>query len=61
LNHGLAAETIEGDNVYLENATVKVVRGGDVNIGPGCLIGAVEYKKNFHKDGSSTVRESKKV
>lgn len=61
LNHVLSAETIEGDNIYLENATAKVVRGGDVNIGPGCLIGAVEYRKSFRKDGSATVKESRKV
>lgn len=60
-NRGLFAETIEGDNVYLENATVKVVRGGDVNIGPGCQIETVEYKKSFHKDSNATVKESKKI
>ena len=61
LNRGLTAETIEGDNIYLENATVKVVRGGDVKIGPGCQIDMVEYKKSFHKDSGATVKNSKKV
>ncbi|MDF2962709.1 MAG: hypothetical protein K0S39_4444, partial [Paenibacillus sp.] len=32
----LKADTIEGDDIYLEYTTAKVVRGNRVNIGPGC-------------------------
>ncbi|MGO9481828.1 MAG: polymer-forming cytoskeletal protein [Candidatus Kryptoniota bacterium] len=61
LNSGLSAEAIEGDNLYLENVSVKVVRGRDVNIGPGCEIDKVEYKNTFHQDRKSSVKENKKV
>jgi cytoskeletal protein CcmA (bactofilin family) len=61
LDRRLTAETIEGDVVYLENATVNTVRGGEVEIGHGCQIDAVEYKKSFHKDNTSIVKEVKKV
>jgi cytoskeletal protein CcmA (bactofilin family) len=60
-NRGLSADSIEGDSVYLENATVKVVRGRDVKIGPGCQIGTVEYRNTFHKDGSATIKEDRKI
>ncbi len=61
LTRDLTAETIEGDSIYLENATVKTVRGHDVRIGPGCMINVVEYKNTFYKDSGATVKENKKV
>jgi len=61
LNHYLTAETIEGDSIYVENATVKVIRGKDVKVGPGCQIDVVEYKNNYYKDTASSVKEEKKV
>lgn len=39
----LTAETIEGSSVYLENVAVKVVRAGNVTVGPGCRVESVEY------------------
>lgn len=56
INPVLITDTIEGDNIYLENTTAKVVRGGNVKIGPGCQIEAVEYKSTFQKDGASGIR-----
>ena len=61
LNHYLTAETIEGDSIYVEHSTVKVVRGKDVKIGPGCKIEVVEYKDNYYKDSMSTVKQEKKI
>ncbi|HUI30757.1 MAG TPA: polymer-forming cytoskeletal protein [Candidatus Acidoferrales bacterium] len=61
MNRYLSVETIEGDNIYLENVTVKVVRGGNVKVGPGCQIDKVEYKNTFYKDRDSSVKENKKV
>ncbi len=58
---GLSAETIEGDTIYLEGTTAKVVRGKDIEIGPGCVIDVVEYKNTFEKTGDSRVKLSKKV
>lgn len=63
LNPVLAADTIEGDNVYLENTTAKMVRGQNVEIGPGCHIDVVEYKESYHNDIDSVaaVKESRKI
>lgn len=37
------AETIEGDDIYLENVSCPVVTGRRVVIGPGCSIDNVQY------------------
>ncbi len=52
----LTADTIEGDDIYLECTTAKIVRGGNVKIGKGCQIDLVEYKNTFQKDGFSDIR-----
>lgn len=57
----LAANVIEGDDIYLENTKAEIVRGNKVNIGPGCQIGLVEYTKDFTQDSSSSVKIQKKV
>lgn len=57
----LEADSIEGDEIYLENTTAKVVRGTNVSIGRGCNIGLVEYKGVLQKAGDAIVKEEKKV
>lgn len=57
----LVAESIEGDEIYLEYTKAKVVRGKEVTIGPGCEIDIVEYQTSFQQDEKSKVIESKKV
>ena len=59
----LTAETIEGDDVYLECTTAKVVRGENVKIGKGCQIDVVEYKNTFQKDSAVdiSVNETRKI
>lgn len=59
----LTADTIEGDDIYLESTIAKTVRGQNVTIGKNCQIDMVEYKKTFHKDGSSDIRvnETRKI
>jgi Integral membrane protein CcmA involved in cell shape determination len=57
----LTAETIEGDEVYLENTKAKIVRGNNVTIGSGCKIEHVEYKENFKQDEKSEIGGSKKI
>lgn len=39
----LITEAIEGDNIFLEGTTAKIVRGNNVTIGKGCYIEKVEY------------------
>ena len=55
------AETIEGDDIHLEQVRAKVVRGNNVAIGPGCEIELVEYRDGFQKDKDATVREPKRT
>lgn len=63
LKTALSAETIEGDNIYLENTTAKVVRGSNIKIGPGCRIDVVEYKNTFQKENDPNIRvnENRKI
>lgn len=44
---GLATDLIEGDDIYLEYTTAKIVRGNNIKIGKGCVIDTVEYKETL--------------
>lgn len=57
----LAADTIEGDDIYLECTTAKVVRGRNVSIGADCRIDVVEYTENYARTDNAVVGESRKV
>jgi cytoskeletal protein CcmA (bactofilin family) len=57
----LVADTIEGDDIYLEDTVVKVVRGNRVHIGPRCQVDLVEYRERFEQSSGSKVTESRKV
>jgi cytoskeletal protein CcmA (bactofilin family) len=61
LNPLLEVESIEGDEITLENTTAKIVRGNNVVIGDGCDIGAVEYKGNYVRNGDARVGTETKV
>lgn len=53
LEQHLYAETIEADEVRLEDTTAKVVRGKLVEVGPGCDIELVEYVTDFKQTGGT--------
>ena len=57
----LTVRTIEGDDIYLENTQARVVRGNNIEIGPGCEIELVEYKDDFKQDKKSEVRTHKNI
>jgi len=57
----LTADTIEGDEVYLENTKAKVVRGNNLTIGSGCKIELVEYKTNFKQDEDAEIGTHRKI
>lgn len=60
--HGqLDTESIEGDDIYIEYAKAKVVRGNHIEIGPGCEIDLIEYKNTFKQNENSIVGNSRKV
>ncbi|WP_409298372.1 polymer-forming cytoskeletal protein [Peribacillus sp. SCS-26] len=57
----LKAEMIEGDRIYMEYCTVGTVRGTDIEIGPGCSIGRLEYGNDPKIDSTSTVKEKSRI
>lgn len=60
-NPVLEADTIEGDEIILENTIARVVRGTNVTIGNGCRVELVEYKGTLQKTGDARVTEEKKI
>lgn len=56
----LIADTIEGDDIVLEDTEAKVVRGNRVSIGAGCSIGRVYYKSDYKKDDKAAVQSAVK-
>lgn len=60
-DRSLVAETIEGDDLELINTTAKVVRGGRVTLGEGCVVDLVEYTGVLTKLAGAQVREERKV
>ena len=61
LKSQLKVETIEGDDIELEQTTAKVVRGNKVIIGDGCKIDLVEYKDELKMTPKASVRKYVKV
>lgn len=61
LNNGLTTDTIEGDDIDLEYTKAKVVRGNNINLGPGCDIELVEYRTSFQKAPDAKVGEHRKA
>jgi cytoskeletal protein CcmA (bactofilin family) len=57
----LNVESIEGDDVYLENTKAKVVRGNKVILGPSCNVERVEYHTEFRKAGTAKIGSSAKI
>ena len=57
----LTAEAIEGDVVWLENTTAKVVRGKNVTVGAGCVVDLVEYAESYTPAGAAQVKEARQV
>ena len=61
MNLNLNTDSIEGDEIYVEYTKAKVVRGNNVNIGPGCEIDLVEYRNNFMQATDTKVGSAVKV
>ncbi|WP_040949569.1 polymer-forming cytoskeletal protein [Gorillibacterium massiliense] len=57
----LMVDSIEGDDIYLEFTTARIIRGTNVVIGRGCQIGTVEYKGVFRVEENGVVREHVQV
>lgn len=57
----LYANTIEGDDIYLENTVAKMVRGKNLVIGRGCDIEAVEYSGSLDLHNGAKVKTQNKI
>ncbi|MCZ8514640.1 bactofilin [Paenibacillus filicis] len=57
----LDVDTIEGDEIHLENTKAKIVRGSRVTIGVGCEIDLVEYKESFTPLKGGKVHDSRQI
>ena len=57
---GFRADIIEGNNIYLEDVTVKKVVGHNVTIGTGCIIDCIEYSGELITDNSSSIKDIRK-
>ncbi|TVY08990.1 polymer-forming cytoskeletal protein [Paenibacillus cremeus] len=57
----LMCDSIEGDDIYVEYTSAKVIRGSNITIGPGCHIGQVEYTGTFQQAEDTTVTQCTKL
>jgi cytoskeletal protein CcmA (bactofilin family) len=57
----MQAESIEGDEIHLENTKASVVRGRNVYIGTGCEIGLVEYRNEYKQDNGAEVAQYNRI
>lgn len=60
-NGMLVTDSIEGDDITLENTRAKIVRGSKINIGSGCEIDLVEYSDTCVVDTNAKVGERNKL
>lgn len=51
----LTVNTIEGDNIHLENTRAKIVRGKNIYIGKNCHIDLVEYTDTLNRSDDASV------
>ncbi|OIK09337.1 polymer-forming cytoskeletal protein [Bacillus sp. MUM 13] len=56
----MKASIIEGDEIYLEYTAAEVVRGRNIEIGPGCEINIIEHQGIYKKSKDSIVHEERK-
>lgn len=54
----VTGNVVEGDEIYIENAKVKTVRGERITIGPNCEIEYVEYRESLQVSDQSSVKET---
>jgi len=57
----LTTSVIEGDDIYLEATTAKIVRGNNVTIGPDCNIELVEYRSKISVSPDSQVNDQRNI
>ena len=60
-NTCLLTDEIEGDEIYLEYTKAKIIRGNNIELGPGCEIELIEYKDSYKQDEKAVVNNYKKM
>jgi cytoskeletal protein CcmA (bactofilin family) len=60
-NTCLITDIIEGDEIYLEYTKAKIIRGNNIELGPGCEIELIEYKDSYKQDENAVVNNYKKM
>jgi cytoskeletal protein CcmA (bactofilin family) len=53
----LIVDSIEADDIYLENTTAKIVRGKNIELGPDCHVDLLEYQEKFKDHEKSNVEK----
>lgn len=54
-------DAIEGDDIFLEATTAKIVRGKNITIGEGCCIDKVEYSGELKVVNGGKVKEQARI
>ncbi len=57
----IETDTIEGDEIELENVVAKIVRGKNIKIGPNCKIDKVEYNETLTVSNNAVIGEKEKI
>jgi cytoskeletal protein CcmA (bactofilin family) len=57
----LEVESVEGDDVFLEDTDARMVRGARVRIGRGCRVGTVEFRETCTREQDAEVGDCRKV
>lgn len=52
---------VEGDDIYIENANIKMIRGESIVVRPGCEIDQIEYRKSIEVSDQSQVKQVVKI
>ncbi|TGB00439.1 polymer-forming cytoskeletal protein [Sporolactobacillus shoreae] len=55
---GLTVDSIEGDEIYLEDTVARVVRGNSLVIGEGCDIEKAAYKNDYRQADNAKVKSA---
>lgn len=59
--HVLTVESVEGDDIEIDNTCAKVVRGNNVRVGSGCEIDLIEYRGLLKQARGAKVGEIRKL
>ncbi|MBX5437120.1 MAG: polymer-forming cytoskeletal protein [Alicyclobacillaceae bacterium] len=59
--NGFRADTVEGDDVRLVGVHARWVRGDTIDIGSGCRVDRVEYRRHLRQAPDAVVRDARQA